>query len=218
MVKPQNTLANVWTLWYELKSETDAIKSGVYVDKLNEVCSMDSVESFHQYYSYLKAPAQLPMHSTLYIFRDHMRPLWESFPEGGSWTYRLKRDSSKVNKVWENLVLSCVGEGIGSPNVAGITLGSRAKEFVISIWLSSGQTSELRFQILEKLREILQFERNDTIQFKDFHSAILDDSSRVNAVTYRVKPADAYQKRSVVDPKKKFILPDPVSGSFTFNY
>jgi len=217
MVKPQNFLESSWTLWYELRPQVEESKSMIFQDRLKEVCSMDSVEKFHQYYSYMKKPNELQVHATLYVFKYGQRPMWESFPQGGCWSFRMKRDDSRLSEAWEHLLMSCVGEGLGSSNVAGVVLGSRAKEFVLSVWLSSGQTSELRFAMIEKLREVLHLQDGDYLQYKDFHSAIQDDSGRVNAVTYRVRgvsnPKAAQPKNS-----KKYILPDPVAGSFTFNF
>lgn len=211
MVKPKNLLENPWTLWYELKPEAEQSKSGYYGERLQEVCSMESVEDFHQYYSYMKAPESLPNHATLYIFRDSAKPMWETFPSGGAWTFRLKRGDARINGAWERLALSCVGEGLGSSNVAGIVLGSRTKEFVLSVWLSSGQSSELRFEIMNRLRELFELTEGDVLQYKEFSASIKDDNSRVNAVTYRVKGKSSR-------PNKRYILPDPVGGSFTFNY
>jgi translation initiation factor 4E len=212
MVRPANQLESAWTLWFELRPEVEENKSMIFVDRLKEVCTMDSVEQFHQYYTYMKTPDELPVHATLYIFKDGVRPMWESFPEGGCWSFRLKRDDSRLRGVWDELMMSCVGEGLGSENVAGIVLGSRTKEFVLSVWLKSGQTSEQRFEIVEKLRAVLKLEEGDMLQYKDFHSAIQDDSSRTNAITYRVRPTKS------VRTSKRYILPDPVAGSFTFNF
>jgi hypothetical protein len=217
MVKPTNNHENRWKLWYELRTDADPGKSGYYGDRLKEVCSMDSVESFNQYYVYMKSPDEMPLNSNIYIFHDDIKPMWESLPEGGAWTFRLKRDDARLHHAWENLVLSCTGEGLGSSNVAGVVLGSRPREFVLSVWLESGQTSELRFEILQHLKEILKLQEGDTLQFKDFTSSLKDDSGRHNAVSYRIKSNQTFPK--VEDHKnRKYLLPDPVTGVFTFNY
>jgi translation initiation factor 4E len=216
MVRPRNVLENSWTLWFEQRPESEGNNSVIFGNRLNEICSMDSVEEFHQYYIYMKTPDALPIHSTLYVFKDKVRPMWESFPTGGFWTFRMKRDDARLYGSWERLMMSCIGEGIGSSNVAGIVLGSRPKEFVLSVWLISGESSQQRFEIMEQLRDILKLHEGDHIQYKDFHSAIQDDSTRVNAVTYRVR--GPHHAKSSFHQGRKFILPDPVNGSFTFNF
>jgi len=211
MVKPVNSLANAWTMWCDtLNGDNHEAKSGYYGQRLEKICSMDSVESFHQYYSYLKGPDTLPKGSTLYIFRDKLVPMWETFPEGACWTFKLNRDDSRLNHVWEDTFLSCIGEGLGSHNVAGIVLASRPREFSISVWLVS---AEGKFEIMEHIRKIWRLVEGDGIQFKDFKSSIRDGSSKLNALSYRVKdPAHATGAE-----KKKFLLPDPIPGTFAFN-
>ena len=213
MVKPRNILETPWTLWYEMRPEAEQATSGYYGERLQQVCSMESVEEFHQYYSYMKTPESLPNHATLYIFREGVKPMWESLPEGGAWTFRIKRGDARLNPAWEKLALSCVGEGLGSANVAGIVLGSRPKDFVLSVWLKSGQSSELRFEIMNHLRELWDLTEGDVLQYKEFSASIKDGNGRVNAVTYRMKGKSASNSKS-----KRYILPDPVGGSFTFNY
>lgn len=216
MVAPENILQNPWTLWFETRPEENGASSLIYQDRLAEICSMVSVEQFHQYYSYMKKPDSLPVHSTVYVFRDRVRPMWESFPEGGCWTFAIPRGSDRLNGAWERLVFSCIGEGLGSNNVAGIVVGSRVREFVLSVWLVSGQSSGDRFEVMNHLRELWQLKEGDIIQYKDFHSAVQDDSARLNAVSYRVRAPG--NTKGHVERKKKFILPDPVCGSFAFKY
>jgi hypothetical protein len=151
--------------------------------------------------------------------------MWESFPDGGCWTFKLSREDERLNSAWEDSVLSCVGEGLGSHNVAGIVLASRPREFSISVWLVSATSPSLRFEVLDHLKQILKLHEGDILQYKDFQSSIKDDSSKVNALTYRVKAQTTSTPWSAVGkpieshaPGKKYQLPDPVTGSFTFKY
>jgi hypothetical protein len=149
--------------------------------------------------------------------------MWESFPDGGCWTFKLSRDDERLNGAWEDCVLSCIGEGLGSHNVAGIVLASRPREFSISVWLSSAESPTLRFEVLDHLKQVLQLHEGDFLQFKDFKTSIKDGSSKVNALTYRVKsptvPFSAIGKEMQSHAAgRKYLLPDPVTGSFTFKY
>ena len=214
MVKPAKTIQSAWRMWYDVKPSSDDAKSGFYGDRLQEICDMGSIGDFPVYDEYMKNPASAPKNSNMYVFRGASRPMWERFCDGGSWSYKMKRGSSKLAHIWENLVRSCLDDGIGSDNVAGIVLGSRANQISINVWLVSGQTSQLRFEVLERLRGILKLEEGDEIQYKDFQSSIKDDSSRTNAITYRVNGEDPHASYH----HKKYVLPDPLTGSFTFNY
>lgn len=63
----------------------------------------------------------------------------QSFPEGGSWTLRLKK-SPLLSKIWEELVLACIGEAFDDPHdVVGVVVSVRQKEDVISIWNKDGR-------------------------------------------------------------------------------
>jgi hypothetical protein len=143
--------------------------------------------------------------------------MWESFPDGGCWTIKLNRGDERIQSSWENLVQGCLRYGLGSHNVAGIVLGSRPRDFSISIWLVSGKTSSHRFEILENLKTALRLREGDILQYKDFEESIRDDSTKINAITYRVKNPDQASKLTP-SKQRKYILPDPVTGSFTFKY
>ena len=210
MVKPRGPHATAWKLWCDTKPEGDKVISGFYGDRLHDICNMKDIAEYHQHDSYMKDPLTIPKNTNLYVFQDSMRPMWEHFPDGGCWSYKVKRGEAKLASIWDKLVHACIHDGIGSRNVSGIVLSSRAKEISINVWLVSGQTSELRFEIMERLRTILDLHEGDNIQYKDFQTAIKDDSSKLNAVTYRVKDPTAHVR--------KYVLPDPVTGSFTFNY
>ena len=218
MVKPSEKPHNTWTLWFDSRADTsEEAKSGYFGDRLAKICDMHSVESSNQYNVYMKMPDTLPRGSTLYVFRDTVRPMWESFPDGGCWTVKLAKDDDRLKPSWEKLVHACVREGLGSMNVAGIVIGARPRDFTISVWLVSGKTSALRFEVLENLKSALNLREGDILQYKDFDESIRDDSSKLNAITYRVKNPDAGTKTSP-SKQRKYLLPDPVSGSFTFTY
>ena len=218
MVKPTERQHNKWTLWYDSRTDLpEDARSGYFGDRLAKICDMKALETANQYNVYMKLPDTLPRGSTLYVFRDDVRPMWESFPDGGCWTIKLNRGDERLKSSWENLVQGCLRDGLGSHNVAGIVLGSRPRDFSISIWLVSGKTSSHRFEILDNLKTALRLREGDILQYKDFEESIRDDSTKLNAVTYRVKNPDQASKLTP-SKQRKYILPDPVTGSFTFKY
>ena len=218
MVKPAEKQHNTWTLWYDSRSESsEEARSGYFGDRLGKVCDMRAIDTANQYNVYMNVPDTLPRGSTLYVFRDQVRPMWESFPDGGCWTVKLSRGDDRLKSSWEKLVEGCLRDGLGSLNVAGIVLGSRPRDFSISVWLVSGKSSSHRFEILGNLKNALHLREGDILQYKDFEDSIRDDSTKLNAVTYRVKNPDQSTKLSP-SKQRKYILPDPVTGSFTFQY
>ncbi len=212
-----------WCMWYDVKPDSvEQTRSGFFGDRLLQICTMDALPKHQEHEKHMKAPEDLPQHANMYVFRKYIRPMWEQLPEGGAWTLKIRRGDDRVKAAWARLVGDLLKDGLGSENVAGIVLSSRPREFSINVWLVSGETSVMRFEILERLRELWQLTEGDLIQFKDFRESMVDDSSRVNAVVYRVRAEpDAHQigQKGLLDPpKQKYVLPDPVSGSFTFQY
>lgn len=45
------------------------------------------------------------------LFRTKYKPLWENYPNGGSWIVSFKRkDMEELNKKWELILFACLGE------------------------------------------------------------------------------------------------------------
>ena len=111
-----------------------------------------------RYYCNLTRPGQLQAGDNYFLFRGALVPAQHTILGGGCWTYRLKRQvtpaslaalghaaspsspsdavssESAVNRLWEKLLLSLVGETIGEPCVVGAGVSVRRYERVISIW------------------------------------------------------------------------------------
>lgn len=223
MVNSKQNSNSDWALWYDVKPDaSEQSRSGFFGDRLLEICTMDALHKFHEHDKNMKDPEHMPLHSNIYVFRNPIRPMWEQLPKGGAWSLKIKRGDDRIRPAWAGLVAGLLKDSLGSENVAGIVLSSRPREFSLNVWLVSGQTSLLRFEILERLREVWELREGDLIQFKDFRESMVDDSSRVNAVVYRVRSESAAakqgQKGLLERPKSRYVLPDPVSGSFTFKY
>jgi hypothetical protein len=209
-----------WVVWYDVKQDAaEASASGFFGDRLQEICTIDAIDKHHQHEVYMKSAEELPKSANLYVFREGVRPMWENLPEGGAWSMKIKRGDVRVGEAWRRLVSDLRDDGLGSKNVAGVVLSSRAREYSLNVWLTCGQTSVLRFEIMDRLRKAWGLLEGDMIQFKDFRESLVDDSSRVNAVMYRVKGEETKKTGLLEKPaNKKYILPDPVTGSFTFKY
>merc|ERR1712037_837949 len=90
-----------------------------------------------------------------------------------------------VDRAWEDLLLACLGEAFGTPEVVGCVMSSRVKEIAVSVWNASNQKDpQVRFKIGERLREVLALSANALLEYKDFHSSIKDFSTYRNAQVY----------------------------------
>jgi hypothetical protein len=106
-----------------------------------------------RYYCNLTRPGQLQPGDNYHLFRGALQPAQETLPGGGCWLYRMKRNRNgdnltpsasspaaatalevELNRLWEKLLLSLVGESIGEPCVVGAGVSVREHERVISVW------------------------------------------------------------------------------------
>jgi len=190
--KEEHPLETAWTFWFD-KKQTDRKESDAYIEGLKQLGDFNTVEGFHRHYAYLQRPAQFPCGHNLLCFRKGYKPMWEEFPEGGCWIVRVKHRSREnhVNRMWENLLLACIGEAFGMPDVVGCVLSTRYKDDVLSVWNISNETNpQGRFRIGEKLKEILQLELHALIQYKEHMLSMNDFSTYSNAKNYLIAPID----------------------------
>eukprot|EP00927_Polykrikos_kofoidii_P071955 TRINITY_DN68134_c0_g1_i1.p1 TRINITY_DN68134_c0_g1~~TRINITY_DN68134_c0_g1_i1.p1 ORF type:complete len:487 (-),score=125.47 TRINITY_DN68134_c0_g1_i1:522-1982(-) len=188
----ETPLETPWTFWYDKKT-TDRKESDQYMEGLRQLGTFNTVQGFYQHYSYLNRPSDLPRDHNLLLFRRGYKPMWEEFPEGGCWIIRIKRKVSLnyVNRMWENLLLACIGEVFDLPDVAGCVLSTRVKDDVLSVWNVSNAKghAQARFRIGEKLMEVLDLDMNALIQYKDHMQSLQDYSTYRNAKNYMFAPS-----------------------------
>ena len=106
------------------------------------------------------------------MFRSGHKPMWEvyiyinksnyyqfqSWPKGGTWILMFKKkELEELNKTWETLLLSMIGELFESRKVVGVVLSKRSKKNLIELWISD-RSEETKLFLGEKLREILNLQ------------------------------------------------------------
>lgn len=133
----EQPLQTPWTFWF------DRVSSVAYSDALQRLGTVHTVQGFWRYYCNLTRPGQLQAGDNYHFFRGALQPAQETLPGGGCWVYRLDRSGSserrqtsdaEVNRLWEKLLLSLVGETVGEPCVVGAGVSVRANQCVLSIW------------------------------------------------------------------------------------
>eukprot|EP00419_Tripos_fusus_P041090 CAMPEP_0172791108 /NCGR_PEP_ID=MMETSP1074-20121228/208304_1 /TAXON_ID=2916 /ORGANISM="Ceratium fusus, Strain PA161109" /LENGTH=548 /DNA_ID=CAMNT_0013628163 /DNA_START=115 /DNA_END=1761 /DNA_ORIENTATION=+ len=186
----EDPLEAAWSFWYDKKT-SDRKESDQYMEGLKQLGSFNTIQGFYRHYTYLLRPSELPRDQNLLLFRKGYKPMWEEFPEGGCWIIRIKRKVSQsyVNRMWENLLLACIGEEFEMPDVVGCVLSTRLKDDVLSIWNISNRDTPARFRIGEKLKEILDLDMNALIQYKDHMQSLQDYSTYRNAKNYMFAPS-----------------------------
>jgi|Transcript_78680 translation initiation factor 4E len=186
----ETPLETAWTFWYDKKT-SDKKESDQYMEGLKQLGSFNTVEGFYRHYTWLMRPTELPRDHNILLFRRGYKPMWEEFPEGGCWIIRIKRKVAQnyVNRMWENLLIACIGEAFEMPDVVGCVLSTRLKDDVLSVWNLSNRNTEARFRIGEKLKEVLDLDMNALIQYKDHMQSLQDYSTFRNAKNYMFAPS-----------------------------
>jgi len=158
-----------------------------YLENLNYVGSFDTVEEFWKIFSWLKSPSELPRNnrSTYYLFRANLQPAWETFPEGGCWIVKIKDDF--IDFMWRELVFNVIGEMFQTPELVGITVSRRENENILTVW-NRANMGNLRYDIGERLKDVLNLDMRTVVEYKFFKEAKRDGSTHANAKKYCYTP------------------------------
>jgi len=140
----------------------------------------------------LKSADNIPKDFNIFLFRENFLPAWETFPNGGMWIIKVRKGNGVISRLWEELTFAAVAELFEEPDVAGICLSSRGRDDNLSVWNRDNSLSEIRFNIGEKLKEILNLDESTLVEYKFFKSAIRDGSGFRNAKPYVYAAQGAY--------------------------
>eukprot|EP00961_Rhodomonas_salina_P177158 2388739-Rhodomonas_salina.1 len=105
-----------WTLWFDKTPHTSKPNSTTtYTDHLKNLGSFRTIEEFWDLYTRLTRPCDLTptshyhgapacspsarstlrlMEGRLAVFREGYMPMWETFPKGGCWIIRFKKEKA----------------------------------------------------------------------------------------------------------------------------
>mmetsp|Transcript_64395 Transcript_64395/g.112430 ORF Transcript_64395/g.112430 Transcript_64395/m.112430 type:complete len:214 (-) Transcript_64395:79-720(-) len=187
----EHPLETAWTLWIDKKGG-DRKEQDAYISGLKQVGTFNTVEQFLRLLAFLKKPSTFPRDYNLLCFRSGLKPMWEEFPDGGCWNYRIRRtgdSSAAADWLWESTLLACLGEVFETPDVVGCVLSSRLKEIAISVWNACNiNDSQVRFKIGERMRDVLSLSPNALLEYKDHQSSLKDFSTYRNARVYIMRP------------------------------
>ncbi len=195
-------LQSGWCFWYDKRQKPSAFANAnattvEYRNRLHKIGAFDTIEGFWKLYCHLKRPSQLDQNVNLYLFRDgpQIAPMWEAFPKGGFWILKIKkkRDSGVniLGKMWQDLVLSLIGENFEDPSVVGISISIRKSEDLISVWISDSRNEDVRFGIGQKLKIVLDLEPDTITEYKSCDQSSQDMSSFKNAKQYVYAASDS---------------------------
>jgi translation initiation factor 4E len=83
-----------------------------------------------------------------------------------------KRELEELNKTWETMLMSMIGEQFESHKVVGVVLSKRSKKNLLELWISD-RSEETKLMIGEKLRETLNLTSDNlTFYFKEHFKSL----------------------------------------------
>lgn len=184
--KGEHMLQTPWTMYYDVKQPVGTVPGGFddYTDSLRKLAKFNTVEGFWKTYSSIRPADQTPRGHNLFMFRKSYVPAWESFPKGGSWILKVRKKNGVICRLWEELLFACIGELFEEPDLVGVMLSSRSREDLISVWNMHNDNPEVRFNIGDKLRDILNLDETTKVEYKMFKTSMKDMSTFRNAKTY----------------------------------
>lgn len=167
--------------------------------QLAPIGDFHSVLGFWRYYAWMKKPSELPAGTNVYVFREDLTPMWETFPDGGCWIIRFHKENAAngiIDRVWEELLIAVIGEQFRTPELVGVSLSARANatkvSHIISLWNRDTRNKpQARFRIGERLKVLLHLAAESQIEYKMFSKAREDGSTFRNAQPYIYVPVDA---------------------------
>ena len=173
----EHALETAWTIWFDKKSKEafDLLHLG----------SFHTVEGFWCHYCHLARPSQLEPGDNYHVFRGAVQPAWEAIPSGGCWLLRRKRpelraeeedgevnpDASELNMLWERLLLTVVGEALGTSAVVGAGLSVRSTSVALTLWTRDSGDDEGNRQAGRRLHELLGLPSSTQLEWRSSPNA-----------------------------------------------
>lgn len=177
-------LNSTWCFWYASRKMKD--HSIPYSDRLKKFAEFSTVEEFFKYYVYLKSASEIDRNTDISMFKINYQPLWESCPNSGCLFIRFKKndDPIELDLNWEKLLFSMIGEQLDEPTILGTTLSIRGRETIIELWFDYNKNEKVKTALGQKIKSILNLDKNVMIYFKDNSLSLQDKSTLKNAETY----------------------------------
>jgi len=172
----EHPLHHRWVYW----EHTKVNKPEDYANSMKDVCDFNTVEDFWKVWSYLPRPSEVLYDGTVRkeglnrkidafsMFKNGIRPEWEDVMNNKASEFSTVGPfDHDVDLLWENLVLSLIGETIeGSDEICGCRVVDKYKQsknnksstrahYRFELWLRPGVTKEQANCVKERLLDAL---------------------------------------------------------------
>ena len=176
----EHKLQSTWVFWFVSRKQKD--HSIPYEDRLKKFGEINSIEIFMNYYAYMKSVMDMDRNIDISFFKKGYKPLWEECPNSGFIFIRYKKneESREIDCKWENMLFALIGEQFDEPSILGSTLSIRGRETIIELWFTYNKDDKLKNILLVKFKDVLKYNNESNIFFKDNSLSVQDKSTLKN--------------------------------------
>ncbi|EGC34572.1 hypothetical protein DICPUDRAFT_98173 [Dictyostelium purpureum] len=134
-------LENEWSFWEDHYTNNNNSIASIdeYLNALKQLYSFSTIQEFWLSFNRIPNISKLPNNSCFHLFKKGTRPIWEENEEGGEFVLKVKK--FQTDEIWNELVLSVVGEQFSSylpdnDDICGISIRKKqGTDFnMIHIW------------------------------------------------------------------------------------
>jgi translation initiation factor 4E len=184
----KHPLEHAWVIWYDSRRLHTAKAENTWLENLQTVAIFNTVEDFWSTYNHIKRPADLEFGANYHMFKEGVKPMWEdeANKKGGKWvmTLNAKEDSSRLDELWELLLLSIIGEylddGPAGDQICGAVLSRRKAAPRISVWTRDRDDKASLQNVGSRLRSILKLSEKTPLEYQSHADSISTGTSYLN--------------------------------------
>jgi len=143
-----------WSFWFDKRQVNGRRQKGEmahYETNLRSIGNFGTVEDFWRYFHHIVKPTEMEVNANCHLFKTGIKPMWEDPTNagGGKWVAVFRGDRSILDQIWENVVLSMIGEtfGVDSNEICGAVCSRRKKGDKIAVWNRSKNDEAAIMQI-----------------------------------------------------------------------
>eukprot|EP00667_Euglena_gracilis_P011909 EG_transcript_12176 len=182
----KHPLETTWVIWYDSRRLHQQGNPKDWFANLQMVAVFGTVEDFWSTYNHIKRPSDLEIGSNYHMFKQGIKPMWEDAAneKGGKWVVTLssKEDGSRLDDMWELLVLSMIGEYLDDgatesgkdiqSQICGAVLSKRKAGHRISVWTRDRENQASLKNIGLRLRTILKLPEKAQMEYQSHAEAL----------------------------------------------
>jgi len=184
-----------WTFWYDKRPLAQKRVRGEqesYENNLRDIGTFGTVEDFWRYYNHMVKPSKIDNNSNYHLFKKGVKPMWEDSAnvKGGKWVLTVKGDKSGdlADIIWENVVLSLVGETLDVDNeLCGAVYSKRKGGDRIAVWNRNRENEDGILGIGRKLKQFAGVDVSKIqTSYQNHEDSMKSGASYTNPSRYKV--------------------------------